>query len=134
MHANNFFFIFKNYFWHQHIKTIQNIQIIFNFNKKKISNFLGTQPQPRSLGVMINLLQNFMLWLILTGPNNLYWDLPNILFGLGKQDHKGSYLSEKSNLSWFLKYLSPTNINHLLVTYDRFGRLSVFVQVMKSIG
>jgi len=52
-----------------------------------------------TLKVMINLLQNFMLRLILTGPNNLYWDLPNILFGLCKQDHKGSYLSEKSNLS-----------------------------------
>jgi len=28
------FLFFKNYFWHQHIKTIQNIQTIFNFNKK----------------------------------------------------------------------------------------------------
>jgi len=36
MHANDIFLFFKNYFWHQHIKTIQNIQIILNFNKKKI--------------------------------------------------------------------------------------------------
>jgi hypothetical protein len=38
MHANDVFLFFKNYFWHQHIKTIQNIQIILNFNKKKIQN------------------------------------------------------------------------------------------------
>jgi hypothetical protein len=35
MHANNIFLFFKNHFWHQHIKTIQNIQIILNFSKKK---------------------------------------------------------------------------------------------------
>ena len=35
MHANNIFLFFKNYFWHQHIKTIQNIQVILNFNKNK---------------------------------------------------------------------------------------------------
>jgi hypothetical protein len=39
MHANNIFLFFKNYFWHQHIKTIQNISFIFNFNKKKFQNF-----------------------------------------------------------------------------------------------
>jgi hypothetical protein len=43
-----FFLFFKNYFWHQHIKTIQNIQTILNFSKKQNSNFLGTQPQLRS--------------------------------------------------------------------------------------
>jgi hypothetical protein len=48
MHANDFFLFFKNYFWHQHIKTTQNIQTILNFSKKKISKYLGTQPQPRS--------------------------------------------------------------------------------------
>ena len=36
MHANDIFSFFKNYFWHQYIKTIQNIQIILNFNKKKL--------------------------------------------------------------------------------------------------
>jgi len=35
MHVNDIFSFFKNYFWHQHIKTIQTIQIILNFNKKK---------------------------------------------------------------------------------------------------
>jgi len=34
MHANDVFSFFKNYFWHQHIKTIQNVQTILNFNKK----------------------------------------------------------------------------------------------------
>jgi hypothetical protein len=39
MHANDIFLFFKNYFWYQHIKTIQDIQIILNFSKKKL-NFL----------------------------------------------------------------------------------------------
>jgi len=30
-----FFLFLKNYFWHQYIKTIQNIQAILNFSKKK---------------------------------------------------------------------------------------------------
>jgi hypothetical protein len=34
-----FFLFFKNYFWHQHIKTIQNVQTILNFNKKKLKFF-----------------------------------------------------------------------------------------------
>jgi hypothetical protein len=34
MHANGVFSFFKNHFWHQHIKTIQNIQNILNFSKK----------------------------------------------------------------------------------------------------
>jgi hypothetical protein len=39
MHANNIFLFFKNYFWHQYIKIIQNIQIILNFSKRKIKFF-----------------------------------------------------------------------------------------------
>jgi len=35
MYVNDIFLYFKNYFSHQHIKTIQNIQTILNFNKKK---------------------------------------------------------------------------------------------------
>ena len=34
-HVNNVFLFFKNHFWYQHIKTIQKVQIAFNFNKKK---------------------------------------------------------------------------------------------------
>jgi hypothetical protein len=36
MHVNDVFLFFKNYFWHQHIKTIQNVQTVLNFSKKKI--------------------------------------------------------------------------------------------------
>jgi len=46
MHANDVFSFFKNHFWHQHIKTIQNVQTVLNFNKKKNLNFVGTQFQP----------------------------------------------------------------------------------------
>jgi len=46
IHANDIFLFFKNYFWYQHIKTIQNIQIILNFNKKKLK-FLKTRFKPR---------------------------------------------------------------------------------------
>jgi hypothetical protein len=35
IHANDVFLFFKNYFWHQHIKTIQKIQTALNFSKKK---------------------------------------------------------------------------------------------------
>jgi len=35
MHANDVFLFFKNHFWHQHIKMIQNVQTILNFSKKK---------------------------------------------------------------------------------------------------
>jgi hypothetical protein len=31
---NDVFLFFKNHFWHQHIKTIKNVQTILNFNKK----------------------------------------------------------------------------------------------------
>jgi hypothetical protein len=34
IHANDIFLFFKNYFLYYHIKTIQNIQNILNFNKK----------------------------------------------------------------------------------------------------
>ena len=42
-----FFLFFKNYFWHQYIETIQNIQTILNFSKKKLI-FLKTQFISRS--------------------------------------------------------------------------------------
>jgi len=35
MHSNDVFLFFKNYFWHQHIKTIQKVQTALNFSKKK---------------------------------------------------------------------------------------------------
>ena len=62
MHVNDVFLFFKNYFWHQHIKTIQNIQIILNFNKKKL-NFLEKQTQPRSQ----------------TRSKKWFWPVPEIL-------------------------------------------------------
>jgi len=40
-----FFLFFKNYFWHQHIKTIQKVQTTLNFSKKKNSKFNETQLQ-----------------------------------------------------------------------------------------
>jgi hypothetical protein len=48
MHANDIFLFFKNYFLHQHIKTIQNIQIILNLYKKQFLNFLRARIVPRS--------------------------------------------------------------------------------------
>jgi hypothetical protein len=51
IYVNNIFLFFKNYFWHQHIKTIQNIQIILNFNKK-ILNFLETWFTPYSQKIL----------------------------------------------------------------------------------
>jgi len=48
MYANDIFSFFKNYFWYQHIKKIQNVQIVLNFSKKKNLNFVGKRFQPRS--------------------------------------------------------------------------------------
>jgi hypothetical protein len=49
MHVSDIFLFFKNYFLHQHIKTIQNVQTILNFSKKiKKLNFLKTRFAPRS--------------------------------------------------------------------------------------
>jgi hypothetical protein len=43
IYVNDVFLFFKNYFWHQHIKTIQNIQTILNFNQKlKLKFFKNT--------------------------------------------------------------------------------------------
>jgi len=36
MHQNDIFFILKNYFWDQRIKTIQNIKNLI-FSKKKLN-------------------------------------------------------------------------------------------------
>jgi hypothetical protein len=37
MHQNDVFLFLKNYFWDQHIKTIQNIYKKLIFNKKKLN-------------------------------------------------------------------------------------------------
>jgi hypothetical protein len=72
MHVNDVFSFFKNYFWHQYIRTIQNIQTILNFNKKKNSKFFKTHPQPRSkssnslscedTSLLIFINQTFLVW------------------------------------------------------------------------
>jgi hypothetical protein len=40
IHANDVFSFLKNYFWHQHIKTIQKVQTALNFRKKKFQNLM----------------------------------------------------------------------------------------------
>jgi hypothetical protein len=42
IHVKNIFLFFKNYFWQQHVKTIQNIQNTINFSIKKIKFFKNT--------------------------------------------------------------------------------------------
>ena len=41
MYINDVFSFFKNYFRHQHIKTIQKIQTVLNFKRKKTFEFFG---------------------------------------------------------------------------------------------
>jgi hypothetical protein len=49
IHVNDVFLFFKNYFWHQHMKTIQKVQIALNFSKKKNNLKFGQkQVQPQS--------------------------------------------------------------------------------------
>jgi len=65
MHQNDIFLFFKNYFWDQNIKTIQNIQKKFNFNKKKIKFFrkaiCTTFPNQIKSDVFIDLFIYFLL-------------------------------------------------------------------------
>jgi len=51
IHVNDVFSFFKNYFWHQHIKTIQKVQTALNFNKKKIKIWsnAGSTAEPNRL-------------------------------------------------------------------------------------
>jgi hypothetical protein len=42
IHANDVFSFLKNYFWHQHIKTIQKVQTALNFRKKKFKIWWNT--------------------------------------------------------------------------------------------
>jgi hypothetical protein len=49
IHVNDVFLFFKNYFWYQHIKTIQKIQTALNFSKKiNKLKFDQMQVQPQS--------------------------------------------------------------------------------------
>jgi len=48
IHANDVFLFFKNYFWYQHIKTIQKVQTALNFKKKKKLKFDEKQVQPQN--------------------------------------------------------------------------------------
>ena len=57
-HVNNVFLFFKNHFWYQHIKTIQKVQTVLNFNKKKLK-FCKKQvaPQPQTASKFLIILK-----------------------------------------------------------------------------
>jgi len=63
MYASDVFLFFKNYFWHQHIKTIQNIQTILNFSKKKIKIFWkhGLHHVPNMFEIFIDILTTSLI-------------------------------------------------------------------------
>ena len=53
-YTNNVFLFLKNYFWYQHIKTVQKIQITLNFSKKKKFKFFQkTGSTAMSNGVLV---------------------------------------------------------------------------------
>jgi hypothetical protein len=58
MHANDVFSFFKSHFWHQHIKTIENIQTILNFNKKKIQIFRNAAAAAFPNEPLVNVVKN----------------------------------------------------------------------------
>jgi hypothetical protein len=66
MHQNDVFLFFKNYFWDQCIKMIQNIAKKINFLQKKNLNFLETRPTfpntPLIAGDYLNLLRSTPNW------------------------------------------------------------------------
>jgi hypothetical protein len=51
IHVNDVFLFFKNHFWYQHIKMIQNVQTILNFNKKKFKFFENAAALPNMLNL-----------------------------------------------------------------------------------
>jgi hypothetical protein len=73
IHANDVFLFFKNYFWYQHIKTIQKVQTALNFSKKKkkfeIRRKTGWTAEPNApynrFSIAINdlSLACYLLWL-----------------------------------------------------------------------
>jgi hypothetical protein len=65
MHANDIFLFFKNHFWHQHIKTIQNVQIILNFSKKKKINFFRNAAAAAFLNILL-ISNTHLIYLILS--------------------------------------------------------------------
>ena len=65
MHANDVFSFFKNYFWHQHIKTIQNVQTILNFSKKKKFQIFwerGLNRVPKRFLNVIEIITACIIW------------------------------------------------------------------------
>jgi len=69
IHGDDVFLFFKNYFWYQHIKTIQNIQ---NFSKKKIEIFRKTVCTTFPNGVYINISNALSISLKKNQSNTFY--------------------------------------------------------------
>jgi len=63
IYINDVFLFSKNHFWHQHIKTIQKVQIALNFSKKKNLKFDETQVQTQC--------QMFSIWPFIVHP---FWE------------------------------------------------------------
>jgi hypothetical protein len=82
MHANDVFLFFKNHFWHQHIKTIQKVQTILNFSKKKFQIFWELPKEPHQKQERIELCSQ-------TFPN---------------------YLPPQASLSWHHKHSFQSSI------------------------
>ena len=53
IHANDVFLFFKNYFWHQHIKTIKKVQTPLNFSNKKKLKFDEMQLQTQCQTILL---------------------------------------------------------------------------------
>jgi hypothetical protein len=111
IHANDVFSFFKNYFWHQHIKTIQKVQTALNFNKKNIeiwSNAGSTAKQ--ALNLLLNHFKN--------APSNhsgtFKWYMFLNLNKFQKSRMKQKFLITKPalqtiNYIWFSKLDYPEN-------------------------
>jgi hypothetical protein len=84
-----FFLFFKNHFWHQYIKIIQNIQTKLNFNKKKFKIFWErnhSRVPKRSLTIFITSRHSLFdtLWPIYGRGYGSSWLSLSLLFSLFK--------------------------------------------------
>ena len=94
MHANDVFLFFKNYFWYQHIKTIQKVQTILNFSKKDKNKFKTYSKSTQSF---------------------FQWDEVNILSNLTKLTQPGLFCRTKFNSYAFMSfYSSKSNFHYLM--------------------
>jgi hypothetical protein len=98
IYQNDVFLFFKNYFWDQHVKTIQNIQKNLIFTKKKLKFFENV--------VYIAFPYKKFILMKIKAPKFAFWSCHIILY---PSSNVGQYVdiaaSEDHDLCWIMNSL-----------------------------